>query len=321
MALLCCVLLGAAGPAAADLTIRGVDDDVEDVLQAFITVDELPCDAPRWWVERRHRQAPQEIRRAMETLGYYRSQLSSNLEWDEECWQATYEVTPGDPVRIQSVVLDIEGSLENEPRLQDTVARLDIAPEEPFSHRGYEEAKSRLLETAEALGYFDADFTRHRVVIDPETNLADIELTLAGGTRYLIGDISIEQTALKDDLFRRFLRFEEGEAYDAQLLNRTYRDLIESDYFNRVLVAPDIDRRDEGIVPIQVEATATTRRSALVGAGYATDTGPRGRLDLRYRRINERGHRANLRTLVSEVQGQLRAEYRIHEHLQVVTGC
>jgi translocation and assembly module TamA len=311
VALGCCTLLVWVGPAVAELTIRGVGDAMEDVLEAFLTVDELPCDAPRWWVERRHRQAPDEIRRAMETLGYYRSELTGELVWEEECWHATYEVVPGDPVRIQTVDLEIEGALGNEPRMRDTVDRLDIAPEEPFSHRGYENAKSSLLQRAEELGYFDAAFTRHRVEVNPQTNLADIALTLDGGPRYLIGGIDVKQTTLDDELFRRFLQFQVGEAYDAQALNRTYRDLIESDYFDRVLVAPDIDRREDGQVPIQVEADATTRRSVLVGAGYATDTGPRGRLDLRWRRVNDSGHRANLRTLVSAVNGDVTAEYRI----------
>src|SRR5690606_38203017 len=129
------------------------------VLTAFVTVDELPCDAPRWWVQRRHRQAPEQIRLAMETLGYYRSQVSGQLEWEEACWHATYDVDPGEPVRIQKVDLEIEGALQNEPRMQDTVARLEIEPEEAFSHRVYENAKTRLLETAAALGYFDAEFT------------------------------------------------------------------------------------------------------------------------------------------------------------------
>lgn len=309
--MVCCSLLTVTGPVRAELTITGVDDTTADVLTAFVTIDELTCDAPRWWVERRHRQAAGEIRQGMETLGYYRSRQSGTLEWQEDCWHASYTVEPGDPVRIQDLELEIDGTLADEPRMVDTVAQLDIAPEEPFSHGAYEEAKADLLETAQDLGYFDARFTRHRVEVNAETNLADIDLMLTGGSRYRIGPIGVTQHALKDELFRRFLRFEEGDPYDAEDLTRTYRDLIESDYFDQVLVTPDLDRREDGVVPILVTASADTRRSTLVGAGYATDTGPRGRLDLRYRRVNDRGHRAYLRTLASDVRGEARAEYRI----------
>ncbi|MEQ8857011.1 MAG: autotransporter assembly complex family protein [Pseudomonadales bacterium] len=300
-----------AAPVHAGLSISGVDDATEKVLEAFLTVDDLPCDAPRWWVERRHRQAPDEIRQAMEALGFYRSTQSGTLDWANDCWQANYQVDPGDPVRVERFDLDIAGGLADEVRMKDSLATLDIAPEEPFTHAGYEAAKSTLLETSQDLGYFDARFERRQVLVNPETNLADIELTLDSGDRYRVGDIQIEQAVLADDLFRRFLEFGAGDPYDSQALTRTYRDLIESDYFDRVLVTPDLDARADGLVPVQVIATANTRRSTLVGAGYATDTGPRARLDLRYRRVNDRGHRANFTSLVSEVQGQLGAEYRV----------
>ncbi len=305
-----CILL-AATAAQATLRIRGVGEDVKDVLVAFLTIDELPCDAPRWWVERRHRQAPDEIRRGMEVLGYYRAEVESSLEWGEECWLAVYVVEPGDPVRVQTFDVEVTGPLAEERPMRETLAGLDLGPEEPFSHRAYERVKAELMETAQALGYLDAEFTRRRVRVNPETNLAHIELTLDGGERYVIGRISVEQSVLEPELFHRYLRLEEGQPYAAELLARAYRNLIESEYFDRVLVSPDLDERAAGRVPIRVTASATTRRRVLVGAGYATDTGPRGRLDLRYRRINDDGHRAYFSSLVSAVRGELNAEYRI----------
>jgi len=296
---------------SAELTIRGVDGATEEVLRAFITVDELACDAPRWWVERRHRQAQEEIHRAMETLGYYRAEQSRKLSWEDDCWQATYRLEPGDPVRIRKFDLELTGTLGEQPRMRDVVGALGLAPEDRFSHGAYQEVKTVLLEASQELGDFDAEFTRHRVTVDPDSNTADIELTLTGGERYVVGDIRLQQQALEDALFMRFLGFQEGEPYDGRALSDTYRKLIESNYFDRVLVAPELDERGDGGVPIQVTATANTRRSTLVGAGFATDTGPRARFDLRYRRVNDRGHRANFSALISEVNAELGAEYRI----------
>ncbi|MFW6092914.1 MAG: autotransporter assembly complex protein TamA, partial [Pseudomonadota bacterium] len=220
-------------------------------------------------------------------------------------------VAPGEPVRVQAFDLEIAGALGEEPRMARAVARVDLAPEDVFSHRAYESVKADLLEVAESLGYFDAAFSRHRVRVNPETNLAYIELTLDGGERYRVGAIEVEQTVLREALFRRFLRFAEDQPYDAERLDRTYRDLIESEYFDRVLVAPELDARDAGRVPVRVTAAASNRRSAMVGAGYATDTGPRARLDLRWRHVNDRGHRASVAALVSELRGDLNAVYRV----------
>lgn len=304
-------LLLTAAPAAADLRIRGVGDDVRAVLRAVVSINDLPCDAPRWWVQRRHRQAPEEIRRAMELFGFYGAEVSAELDWGESCWQAVYTVSPGEAVRIERFDLAVEGELAQHPRLRAAVDGLALARGRTFTHQAYERAKDDLLEAAEAAGYFDAAFTRHRVVVEPERDRADIELTLDGGERYRIGEVQVDQDVIKDGLFQRYLRFAPGDPYDADQLTLTYRHLLESDYFDRVFVSPELDQREDGRVPVRVTASASTRRTALVGAGYATDTGPRARLDLRYRKVNDSGHRAEFRSLVSAVVGELRAEYRL----------
>lgn len=299
----------AAAPAWADLTIEGVDADTRKVLEVFVTIDDLPCDAPRWWVERRHRQAAEEVRRGMEALGFYNASYQGSLSWGEDCWQANYQVEAGDPVRVEAFDLVIEGPLREEQRMQDAVAAIDIAAGQIFSHSKYEQSKSSLLETASELGYFDAEFVRHRVEVFPDRNVAFVELTLSGAERYRIGAIEIEQRALRDGFFRRYLKFEVGEPYDGALLDQTFRGLSQSGYYDRVLVNPDLDERAGGEVTVRVAATANSRRSTVLGAGYATDTGARARLDLRYRRINDRGHRAEFTSMFSQVTGQVGAEY------------
>jgi translocation and assembly module TamA len=147
--------------------------------------------------------------------------------------------------------------------------------------------------------------------VDPETNRADVALTLAGGDRYRIGDIAIDQQELNPELFGRLLRIETGRTFDARDLAATYRNLLSSQYFDRVLVTPDVDARADGAVPVRVTAMATNRRYVLLGAGFATDSGPRARADLRNRRLNDRGHRANVSTIVSGIQGEVSGEYRI----------
>jgi len=301
----------AAGVARAELRVTGVDDDVEEVVRAFLTVDDLPCDSPRWWVERAFQRAETEARRAMETLGYYQSSFETSLAWEQACWQVGLAIEQGKAVRIGSVDLVVLPPLDAEPRMREALDALPIGVGRRFSHRQYEAAKARLMEVAEDLGYFDARFTRHIVKVDPQANRAAVELTLDSGQRYRIGAIVVDQESLRPELFRRFLHFEEGQPFDARQLATTYRDLLGSQYFDRVLVAPDLDAREDQTVPVLVTASALTRRSLLLGAGYATDSGPRVRGDLRYRSLNDRGHRASVSTLASSIQGELKGQYRV----------
>ena len=268
--------------------------DTAEVVRGFLFIDDLPCDSPRWWVERRFKQAPAEIRSAMETLGYYASQLEATLDWQDDCWLATFTVEPGVPVEVGAVSIEVDQPLAGEPPLQALLADGRLESGQDFTHKGYESFKDALLDVARDLGYFDADFTRHRVVVDPAANTADVDLMLASGPRYRIGEVLIDQALLEPELFARYLRIEPGAYYDADDLNATYRNLLESDFFSRVVITPLEELREAGEVPIRVVATPSSRRTLQLGGGYATDTGPRVRGDLRYRRLNDRGHRAGI---------------------------
>ena len=306
----CSALLVAAG-AHAELTVSGVDKDVEYIVRAFVTVDELSCESPRWWVNRSFGRVLPEARLALETLGYYQATLEPALSWDEACWHATLIIDQGEAVQLGAVELSVQGQLGAEAEMLDVLAERPLRAGARFTHQSYESAKTRLLDVAEDLGYFDAHFVRAEVRVDPAAGRADVVLTLEGGQRYRVGAIEVEQDELRAELFERFLRIEPGRLFDAHDLAATYRNLLDSQYFDRVLVSPDLDAREDGRVPVRVSAETTNRRSILLGAGYATDTGPRARADVRYRRLNDRGHRASVATLVSGNEGEVKADYRV----------
>jgi translocation and assembly module TamA len=298
-------------PAAAlgDVSIEGVDEEVRTGILAFIALDELPCDAPRWWVQRGYRDAVEGSLRALETYGYYRATVQADLVWGEECWTASIDVVPGEPVRLGAVVIEVSLPLADEPDMAALLGNPGLASGERFSHASYETAKGRVLDLARDLGYLDAAFNRNRVLVDAEAGLADVELALESGLRYRFGPIEIEQDDLRPKLFDRFLTVSEGEDFDGRELRDTQRRLMESDYYDRVLVAPVLDRREDGQVPISVQADASSRRNILLGAGFATDTGPRVRADARYRRVNRKGHRARGGLLGSKVLSEANVEY------------
>ena len=58
------------------------------------------------------------------------------------------------------------------------------------------------------------------------------------GPRYKFGAISIDQTVIRADLVKRFLRFHEGDPYNSTQLLRTQFALDDSLYFATVEVTP-----------------------------------------------------------------------------------
>lgn len=295
--------------AHGDVAINGVDDDVRSGILAFIGLDELPCDAPRWWVERGYRDAVEETGRALEAYGFYRPTVHTDLVWGEACWSATFDVVPGEPVLVGEVNIEVSPPLAGEPEMLALLGSPGVTRGERFTHASYETAKGRVLDLARDLGYLDAAFTRHRVTVDADAGRADVELGLDSGIRYRIGSVDIEQDDLRPKLFERFLTVSEGDDFDGRQLRQTQRRLMESDYYDRVLVAPVLERREDGRVPVSVQADTSSRRNILLGAGYATDTGPRVRGDVRYRLINRKGHRVRGGLLASKVLSEANVEY------------
>ena len=189
--------------AHGDVAIEGVDGEVRSGILAFIGLDELPCDAPRWWVERGYRDAVDETRRALETYGFYRPTVEADLTWGEECWLASFDLVPGEAVRFGEVRIEVSPPLADEPDMSALLGNPGMAPGERFTHASYESAKGRVLDLARDLGYLDATFTGHQAVVDADAGRADVELVLESGVRYRIGAVEIEQDDLRPKLFER----------------------------------------------------------------------------------------------------------------------
>jgi translocation and assembly module TamA len=87
--------------------------------------------------------------------------------------------------------------------------------------------------------------------------------------------------------------------------------LAEDPYFARVEILPRRDSARGLEVPIRVALVPQPRQEFEFGAGYGTDTGPRGRAASYWRRLNPRGHyaRADLKLSVVEQLGI--AEYSV----------
>ena len=306
-----CTLTTQLGRTADKLIIQGVEKDIEASVLAYLSLDDLPCTAPRWWVDRAYKQARVDVRSALEAYGYYQPVISPGLEWRGDCWRATFSIEPGEPVQINEAHVSTTTPLANEGDMQTFLADSKLAGGRRFTHDRYESHKDQMLNIAESLGYFDASFQEHHVSIAPAQNTADISIRLDGGERYRLGDVRVHQDALHPQLFDRYLTLQPGNPYSSKAMNETYARLLESGYYDRVNLSPDLDSRSGGVVDVDVHATAGSKRTTVVGVGYATDTGPRVRGDLRYRRVNDRGHRANLGLLASPVTSEVSIEYRL----------
>jgi translocation and assembly module TamA len=314
--LLCAMLLLAAAPLRAGIRvdIEGVEGDARRNVLAYLSVerykdrDKLEEDT----VVRLYNRIDEEVRSALKPLGYYEPKVETTYEssGNDKDWRIRITIEPGKPVIVESAELVIEGPGATDPAF-DRVRELNsLRKGVRLNHGNYEQAKGDLQRIAASYGYLDARLTENELKVDPLAHRADIRLKLRTGERYHFGEIRIEQSVIRPELMRRFMRFKEGDPYNTGQLLRTQFALDDSLYFSTVEVLP-LDRDPQTLsVPVRISAEKS-KRQFTVGPGYGTDTGIRGTFGWSDARLNDRGHRFRVDVKASTITRSIDSRYDI----------
>lgn len=262
-------------------------------------------------IERLHRRATRDIQRALEPFGYYQARINASLRREGDLWLARYDIELGEPVRVAAVQIEVVGSGSGDPRLEKIIAAFPLRGGDILHHQRYEQGKRDLLRGIASSGYLNAEFARNQVRIDKAGNVAYIDLAIETQTRYLFGAIRFTPGILQERLLHRYLEFHSGDPYNSNQLINLENALYDSDYFARVEVNDQRAEAKNNEIPIDVVLTPGPRHRYTLGAGYGTDTGPRGSLGWNHRRINTRGHRFKSLLKLSEVKSSLLSAYTI----------
>lgn len=258
-------------------------------------------------------RAPEQIATALQPFGFYSPTIRSSLDTEGPRWTARYEIDPGPPTLIDRLEVRVEGAAEQDSAFQATLASLPLAAGDTLNHPAYESAKQTLGLLAADRGYFDAVWDSSLVIVDPETFTAAIVLQMTSGPRFRFGEITIDNAGWVDpDILAPSITFEPGEPYHSSYLRRLQAELSGTTYFANVEVIPRRDLADDELrVPIEVRTWPRKTQRWEVGLGYGTDTGPRIRLATEFRRLNRRGHYADLDARISTTEQSLTARYNI----------
>ncbi|HZR46823.1 MAG TPA: autotransporter assembly complex family protein, partial [Candidatus Manganitrophaceae bacterium] len=262
-------------------------------------------------VQRLYRQAPEEIKKALQALGHYHPQIHSELARREGRWEARFTIDAGPPVRVEKVDLKITGEGETDPPFEAIPEQFPLKPGAVLNHGLYEDAKKKMQGLAAERGYFDARFTTSELQVDVQRNRADILLHFETGRRYRIGKVSFGGTEFDPGFLSRFVPFKPGEPYHTSHLLALQGNLVNSDYFATVDVRVLTEEAKGDQVPIAVTLTAKKKYQLSAGVGYGTDTGARVKLGWEDRQVNLRGHRFRTELELSQIEQHATATYEI----------
>jgi len=296
------------------VTVKGVDEEIKANVLALLTIyrqqknDRLQSVG----IRRLHRKAEKDIRTALAPLGYYQPVIKSTLTKKDDKWLAEYVIETGPPVLISRIRARIVSQGENDARLNKALRELKLKTGKILNQGVYENEKKRLIRVALAAGYLDAAFIEKTITIDRITNRADISLVLDTGPRYIFGVTSSKQDILSQSLLERYLPYRKGAPYSPKKLFELQSILYRTDYFSRVMVRGDVDQAENYAVPVEIELVPPEHyNSYSIGAGYATDTGIRGKFDWTNRLFNSNGHRMSASLQIAQLENIVSLRYEI----------
>jgi translocation and assembly module TamA len=305
-------ILSAAEP--VEVRVEGLEGDaLENVRTALALPYGLVQDGTvnTFWLERFNTQVPDKVRRALEPFGYYHAVIRTTLEkTGDNSYRVVVAVEPGEPVRIARVTVALHGAGSDEKRLKEIVNAFPLKNGDVLLQKKYEETKGALKFRAVELGYLDAEFSVHKIEIDPDKSLARLDLELETGRQYRFGDVRFEGAPRYPDRFlRRYLTFKPGDIFSYAKLGETQLNLVNSDRFKGVFPVPEKEKAQDDRVPILIKVQEAPAKRLRPGIGYATDIGPR--LSTEYRDLNifERGHEFHAEFNLSQRLQSLGARY------------
>lgn len=306
-----------AAPAQPVVTeISGVEGELLTNVRAHLSLvraesfDEISV----WRLRRMAQDAPSEASRALRPFGYYRPRVNVRLiepETEDRPWRAQVRITPGDPVVLGEVNVEIAGEGREDASIRDWLGRWPLRAGSVLRHAEYERALRELDNDAIRLGYFRGRYTERRVEVDPDRGEAGVQVSYDTGPRYRIGAIDYGDTGFKTRLMERLTVIEPGEPYAVERIDEQRDVLVRSAYFQSVAV--DQERRDEDAeVDLAYRLERRPPNTWRATVGFGTDTGPRIRLGWIRHYLSERGDRLDTAFGVQRRNKEfvLRSEYQ-----------
>jgi translocation and assembly module TamA len=258
-----------------------------------------------------YHNAPMYIRKAMQPYGFFNPIIRSYNKKIHRNWHMHFSVSPGVHSKITKINIKVIGQGATDNAFIKSVKAYKAKQGKPFSLSEYNDGNDSLLVNASTLGYFSAKIVKSNMNINVINNSVKISVVLDTGKRYRFGPTDFSKTPFNKKFLDKYIAYKEGQLYNSKKIQNTQNNYATSDYFDEVVVSPEIKKAIGNVAPIRVHLRMKPRSVYTFGLGYNTDTQIRGLAAFKYRWVNSWGHYINARLQGSFVDYNLSAGYHI----------
>ncbi len=284
----------------AKIEVSGVDSELKKNIELHMPVSIPTCTAERGEIRQFFTTVKKNLRKASRALGYYDAEFRSGGSIVDRCWKLRLRITPGLPTKIFSQNIKVIGEGRNDEVFKKILTEFPYKKGEVFNHQKYSDFKTKLSEATQSLGYFDAEFEKHTVAVNPLAHKASINLVLNTGTRYRYGEVRIDQKVLSDTTIKNFLILKEGGLYKTEDLIKQQQLLQRSGYYKLIKVEVLRDEIKNNRVPVLITLNAKKRNAYKLKMGYGSDTGVRVSAEMDRRWTGSKGKKLKAKVQYSE---------------------
>jgi len=230
-------------------------------------------------------EAVRESREAAATEGYFRAEVTSEVDPSQDPWVVRLRIQPGQRTRIQEVDIRVKGEAATDGEARPLIERVRegwlLRRGEPFRQEDWDTAKRQAVRTLTGWRYAAAEIAASQATIDPEAHRAHLSIELDSGPRFRFGPLIVSGTRrYPDALVENLTPVRPGDVYDRDKVILYQRRLLESGYFASVQAEIDAQRAVADAAPLRVAVIEAPKHHFESGIGYNTDVGPR--LEARY---------------------------------------
>lgn len=307
-------LSGAVRAAVVDVDIEGLNDEQRDAVRASLRLDGYgKRDISPAELRAAYQQADAQVRQALEPFGYYDVQLDKSLTGDAGSgWKATLKVKPGEPAIVRHTRVEVVGDGKNQRRVAAAVENFQPKEGARLDHATYEASKAVIETSLRGSGFLDAKPLQKRVTVRPDEHAAEVDLRYESGARYRFGDVRFAGDApFPESFLDDFIPWRANGYFNSEQVLNLQQRLVDADYFELVSVAPALDEREDGAVPIDVLLKRDERTVYSGEVFYSTDFGAGVRVGAQRRWLNRKGHKADTRVEYSQRLQEGAVHYQI----------
>ncbi len=229
----------------------------------------------------------QAVKTASQAVGYYDVDFSISRAAAGVVNVIIHDV--GEPVRVDSQVLDIRGEGANSAAF-DTARQSVLQKGDVFDQGKYEAGKSAIAAASGEHGFFDARWLNSSADVILPDNIADVSLVYDTGNQYVFDEVVFftidkenwgltadpDKLPVKPELLRQLVNFNMGDAYNQTAVRNLSNSILATGYFNavnteRVLPSP---KAEQGIKSENSAPDTSQGQTVQLEDGISADIAP-----------------------------------------------